>query len=60
MIRSKTSDRVLRQENDPATSFSHKRTRIADRWRAGGPEKCNNTALFAENRAAEKRAPVLT
>ena len=71
MIRSKTSDRVLKQENNPATSFSHKRTRIADRWRAGGPEKCKNPALFAENSCKNgapfrtedrppERAPVLT
>ena len=71
MIRSKTSDRVLKQENNPATSFSHERTRIADRWRAGGPEKCKNPALFAENSCKNgaplrtedrppQRAPVLT
>ena len=71
MIRSKTSDRVLKQENNPATSFLHKRTRIADRWRAGGPEKCKNPALFAENSCKNgaplrtedrppQRAPVLT
>ena len=71
MIRSKTSDRVLKQENNPATSFSHERTRNADRWRAGGPKKCKNPALFAENSCKNgapfrtedrppQRAPVLT
>ena len=58
-IRSKRSDKVLKQENNPATSFWHERTRNADRWRAGGPEKCKNLVLFAKN-SCKNGAPLLT